>query len=58
MAGVGVIGCFQGQSLLLPVEVELFAGLDATAVQQLHAQLGQLRVHLVRNDQRAEDSPS
>ena len=34
--------------------LELFAGLDAAAVQQLHAQLGQLRVHLVRNDQRAE----
>jgi DNA-binding MarR family transcriptional regulator len=38
--------------------LELFAGLDAATVQQLHAQLGQLRVHLVRNDQRAEDSPS
>ena len=34
--------------------LELFAGLDAAAVQQLHAQLGRLRVHLVRNDQRAE----
>ena len=28
---------------------ELFAGLDAEAVRQLHAQLGTLRVHLLRN---------
>ena len=27
--------------------LELFAGLDAGAVQQLHAQLGTLRVHLL-----------
>ena len=38
--------------------LELFAGLEPAAVQQLHAQLGQLRVHLVRNDQRSEGSPS
>ena len=38
--------------------LELFAGLDGAAVQQLHARLGELRVHLVRNDQRAEDSLS
>ena len=31
--------------------LELFAGLDAAAVQQLHAQLGPLRVHLVQNEQ-------
>src|SRR3954452_6640968 len=34
--------------------LELFAGLDAGAVQQLHAQLGRLRVHLVQGEQRAE----
>jgi DNA-binding MarR family transcriptional regulator len=34
--------------------LELFAGLDASAVQQLHTQLGRLRVHLVHNDQKAE----
>ncbi len=28
--------------------LELFAGLDEKAVQQLYAQLGALRVHLVR----------
>ena len=38
--------------------LELFAGLEPATVQQLHAQLGQLRVHLVRNDQRSEGSPS
>ena len=31
--------------------LELFAGLDAKAVQQLHAQLGVLRVHLTRLQQ-------
>ena len=35
--------------------LELFAGLDAKTVQQLYQQLGQLRVHLVRNEQAAED---
>jgi DNA-binding MarR family transcriptional regulator len=34
--------------------LELFAGLDASAVQQLHTQLGRLRVHLVHNDQKME----
>jgi DNA-binding MarR family transcriptional regulator len=34
--------------------LELFAGLDGRTVQQLYSQLGQLRVHLVRNDQIAE----
>ncbi|HEX7439359.1 MAG TPA: MarR family transcriptional regulator [Caldimonas sp.] len=31
--------------------LELFAGLDAKTVQQLYTHLGQLRVHLVRNEQ-------
>lgn len=31
--------------------LELFSGLDAKTVQQLHRQLGQLRVHLVRGEQ-------
>ncbi|MGZ5206572.1 MAG: MarR family winged helix-turn-helix transcriptional regulator, partial [Caldimonas sp.] len=31
--------------------LELFSGLDPATVQQLHAQLGRLRVHLVRNEQ-------
>ncbi len=35
--------------------LELFAGLDAKTVQQLYAQLGQLRVHLVRQDQSGEE---
>ena len=30
--------------------LELFSGLDAKAVQQLHAHLGALRVHLMRQD--------
>jgi DNA-binding MarR family transcriptional regulator len=34
--------------------LELFAGLDVRTVQQLYAQLGQLRVHMVRNEQAAE----
>jgi len=33
--------------------LELFAGLDAKTIRQLHAQLGQLRVHLMRNDEGA-----
>ncbi len=37
--------------------LELFAGLDAKAVQQLYAHLGALRVHLVHNDSSAEDKP-
>ena len=36
--------------------LELFAGLDAKTVQQLYAQLGQLRVHLVRNEQASEET--
>ena len=35
--------------------MELFSGLDAKAVHQLHSQLGALRVHLVRNDHRNEE---
>ena len=35
---------------------ELFAGLDARAVQQLHDSLGTLRVHLMRNDAAQETS--
>ena len=34
--------------------LELFAGLDPKTVQQLYAHLGQLRVHLVRNEQAGE----
>jgi DNA-binding MarR family transcriptional regulator len=37
--------------------LELFAGLDAKAVQQLYAHLGALRVHLMHNDSSAEDKP-
>ena len=36
--------------------LELFGGLDAKTVQQLYQQLGQLRVHLVRNEQADEDA--
>jgi DNA-binding MarR family transcriptional regulator len=36
--------------------LELFAGLDAKTVQQLYAQLGQLRVHLMRSEQGAGDA--
>ena len=36
--------------------LELFAGLDAKTVQQLYQQLGQLRVHLVRNEQGNEET--
>ena len=36
--------------------LELFAGLDAKTVQQLYQQLGQLRVHLVRNEQQSEEA--
>ena len=36
--------------------LELFAGLDAKTVQQLYTQLGQLRVHLVRQEQSAEEA--
>ena len=35
--------------------LELFAGLDAATVRQLYAQLGKLRVHLVKNEQAAEE---
>lgn len=35
--------------------LELFAGLDGKTVQQLHSQLGALRVHLMRNDQAMEN---
>jgi DNA-binding MarR family transcriptional regulator len=38
--------------------LELFAGLDAGAVQQLYAQLGRLRVQLVKNEHAAEANPS
>ena len=38
--------------------LELFAGLEPKAVQQLHAQLGVLRVHLTRlKDQPNDDAP-
>jgi len=35
--------------------LELLAGLDAAAVEQLYKHLGALRVHLVRNEQTSED---
>ena len=35
--------------------LELFAGLDAKAVQQVYAHLGALRVQLVQHDQTAEE---
>ena len=38
--------------------LELFAGLDAAAVQRLHAELGRLRVHLVTNEHAAEADPT
>ena len=38
--------------------LELFAGLDAGAVQRLHGELGRLRVHLVQNEHAAEANPS
>jgi len=31
--------------------LELFAGLDAKTIRQLHAQLGQLRVHLLKTEE-------
>ncbi|MEO8835753.1 MAG: MarR family transcriptional regulator [Caldimonas sp.] len=34
--------------------LDLFSGLDAATVQQLYAQLGELRVHLVRGEQGAD----
>jgi DNA-binding MarR family transcriptional regulator len=35
--------------------LELFAGLDVKTVQQLYGQLGQLRVHLMRNEQSSSE---
>ena len=35
--------------------LELFAGLDAATVRQLHGQLGRLRVHLVRHNESSPD---
>jgi DNA-binding MarR family transcriptional regulator len=35
--------------------LELFGGLNRTEMQQLHALLGELRVHLMRNKQLAEE---
>lgn len=37
--------------------LELFSGLSRTEMQQLHALLGELRVHLMRNRQIAEEMP-
>jgi len=37
--------------------LELFAGLDGDAVQQLYRHLGTLRVHLVHNEQTPDESP-
>ena len=36
--------------------LELFGGLDAKAVQQLHTHLGALRVHLLRQDPTNEET--
>ncbi|MDM0012733.1 MarR family transcriptional regulator [Variovorax sp. J22P168] len=36
---------------------EMFAGLDLKTVRQLHSQLGQLRVHLMRGDGADEAAP-
>ena len=36
--------------------LELFASMDEKAMQQVHAHLGELRVHLVRQDQSPQDN--
>ncbi|MDL9998540.1 MarR family transcriptional regulator [Variovorax sp. J22P240] len=36
--------------------LEMFAGLDMKTVRQLHSQLGQLRVHVMRGEPPAEES--
>ena len=36
--------------------LELFSGLDAKTVQQLHAQIGALRVQLVKPDPSSDES--
>ncbi|MDM0104650.1 MarR family transcriptional regulator [Variovorax sp. J22R24] len=36
--------------------LEMFAGLDVKTVRQLHSQLGQLRVHVMRGEPPAEES--
>jgi DNA-binding MarR family transcriptional regulator len=38
--------------------LDLFSGLDAATVKQLHAQLGRLRVHLVTTDPAHEGKPA
>lgn len=37
--------------------LEMFAGLDMKTVKQMHGQLGQLRVHVMRGGAAGEDSP-
>jgi len=36
--------------------LEMFSGLDMKTVKQLHSQLGQLRVHVMRNEAAGEES--
>jgi DNA-binding MarR family transcriptional regulator len=35
--------------------LEMFSGLDTRTVRQLYAQLGQLRVHVMRNEPAGEE---
>ena len=37
--------------------LEMFSGLDMKTVRQLHSQLGQLRVQMMRNEPTPEDNP-
>ena len=37
--------------------LEMFSGLDMKTVRQLHSQLGQLRVHVMRNEAGGEEAP-
>jgi DNA-binding MarR family transcriptional regulator len=36
--------------------LEMFSGLDMKTVKQLHSQLGQLRVHVMRNEAGGEEA--
>jgi DNA-binding MarR family transcriptional regulator len=37
--------------------LEMFSGLDVKTVRQLHSQLGQLRVHVMRSEPSSEENP-
>jgi DNA-binding MarR family transcriptional regulator len=37
--------------------LEMFSGLDMKTVRQLHSQLGQLRVHVMRSEPSSEENP-